>query len=34
MALVTTILTTPILNLIGVEDHSKKPQDMAVLEAA
>jgi Kef-type K+ transport system membrane component KefB len=34
MALVTTILTTPILNLLGVEDHSKKPQDMAVLEAA
>jgi Kef-type K+ transport system membrane component KefB len=34
MALVTTILTTPMLNLLGVEDHSKKPQDMAVLEAA
>jgi Kef-type K+ transport system membrane component KefB len=34
MALVTTVLTTPMLNLIGVEDHSKKPQDMAVLEAA
>jgi Kef-type K+ transport system membrane component KefB len=34
MALVTTILTTPILNLLGVADHSKKPQDMAVLEAA
>ncbi|HWZ52960.1 MAG TPA: cation:proton antiporter [Granulicella sp.] len=34
MALVTTILTTPILNLIGVEDHSKRSQDMAVLEAA
>ena len=34
MALVTTIITTPILNLLGVADHSKKPQDMAILEAA
>ncbi len=34
MALVTTILTTPMLNLLGVADHSKKPEDMAVLEAA
>jgi Kef-type K+ transport system membrane component KefB len=34
MALVTTVITTPILNLIGVADHSKRSQDMAVLEAA
>ena len=34
MALVTTIITTPILNLIGVEDRGKHAEDMAVIEAA
>ncbi|HEX5234016.1 MAG TPA: cation:proton antiporter [Silvibacterium sp.] len=34
MALVTTMITTPLLNLIGVEDHSKEGQDLSVIEAA
>lgn len=34
MALVTTMLTTPLLDLIGIEHLGKKPQDMAVVEAA
>jgi Kef-type K+ transport system membrane component KefB len=34
MALVTTIITTPILNLIGIENHGKKAEDLAVIEAA
>jgi Kef-type K+ transport system membrane component KefB len=34
MALVTTMMTTPILNLIGIENHGKGNQDMAVVEAA
>lgn len=34
MALVTTMLTTPMLNLIGVEDGSKETRDMATVEAA
>jgi len=34
MALVTTMITTPILNLIGVEDGGKEAQDMAAPEAA
>jgi Kef-type K+ transport system membrane component KefB len=34
MALVTTMITTPILNLLGIEDRSKETQDLAVVEAA
>jgi Kef-type K+ transport system membrane component KefB len=34
MALVTTMITTPILNLIGIEDHGKKGDDMSIIEAA
>jgi Kef-type K+ transport system membrane component KefB len=34
MALVTTMITTPILNWMGVADHSKERQDMAMSEAA
>lgn len=34
MALVTTMITTPILNLIGVENRGKGAQDMAVIDAA
>jgi Kef-type K+ transport system membrane component KefB len=34
MALITTMITTPILNLLGVEDRSKEPKDMSVIEAA
>ena len=34
MALVTTAITTPILNLIGIGDHGKEPQDLAIVEAA
>jgi Kef-type K+ transport system membrane component KefB len=34
MALVTTMITTPILNLIGIEDRSKEAQDLSVIEAA
>ncbi|GGG96595.1 cation:proton antiporter [Silvibacterium dinghuense] len=34
MALVTTMITTPILNLLGIEDHSKEAQDLAMMEAA
>ena len=34
MALVTTVITTPILNLLGVEDKGKETADMAVVEAA
>lgn len=34
MALVTTMITTPLLNLIGVEDHGKEAEDMAVIQAA
>jgi Kef-type K+ transport system membrane component KefB len=34
MALITTMVTTPILNLLGVEDHGQKTQDLAIIEAA
>jgi len=34
MALVTTMITTPILNLLGIEDRSKEIQDYATTEAA
>lgn len=34
MALVTTMLTTPILNLLGVEHHGKESLDMSLIEAA
>jgi Kef-type K+ transport system membrane component KefB len=34
MALVTTMITTPILNLLGIEDRSKETRDFAVIEAA
>jgi Kef-type K+ transport system membrane component KefB len=34
MALLTTMITTPLLNLIGVEDAGKETQDMAVIELA
>jgi Kef-type K+ transport system membrane component KefB len=34
MALVTTMMTTPFLNLLGIEDHSKEARDMSVIEAA
>lgn len=34
MALVTTMITAPILNLLGIEDHSKKKHDVSVTEAA
>src|ERR1700734_15000 len=34
MALITTMITTPLLNLIGIEDGGRKAQDMAVTEAA
>jgi Kef-type K+ transport system membrane component KefB len=32
MALLTTMITTPLLNLIGIEDAGKETQDMAVIE--
>ena len=34
MALVTTMLTTPILNLLGVEHNGKESLDMSLIEAA
>jgi hypothetical protein len=34
MALVTTLLTTPLLNLMGIEDKGKETADMSVIEAA
>ena len=34
MALVTTMITTPLLNLIGIEDGGKEDEDMAVIKAA
>jgi Kef-type K+ transport system membrane component KefB len=34
MALVTTMITTPILNLLGIEDRSKETRDLAIVEAA
>jgi Kef-type K+ transport system membrane component KefB len=34
MALVTTMITAPILNLLGIEDHSKKTREASVTEAA
>ena len=34
MALVTTMITTPILNLLGIEDRGKETQDLAQVEAA
>jgi Kef-type K+ transport system membrane component KefB len=34
MALITTMITTPILNLLGIENRSKEAQDLAVIEAA
>ena len=34
MALVTTMITTPILNLLGIEDRGKEAQDLAQVEAA
>ncbi|GGG71384.1 cation:proton antiporter domain-containing protein [Edaphobacter dinghuensis] len=34
MALITTMLTTPVLNLLGIEDRGQKGQDLAVLATA
>jgi len=34
MALVTTMITTPILNLLGIENRGKETRDLAVIEAA
>jgi Kef-type K+ transport system membrane component KefB len=34
MALVTTMITTPILNLLGIENGGKETQDLAAIEAA
>ncbi len=34
MALVTTAITTPLLNLIGVEDGDKESEDLSVVAAA
>ncbi len=34
MALVTTMITTPLLNLIGIENNGIKDEDMAVIKAA
>jgi Kef-type K+ transport system membrane component KefB len=34
MALVTTMITTPILNLLGIENRGKESQDLAAIEAA
>jgi Kef-type K+ transport system membrane component KefB len=34
MALVTTMITTPILDLLGIEHRGKEAQDLAVIEAA
>jgi hypothetical protein len=31
MALVTTMMTSPILNLIGIEDRSREPVDIAAV---
>jgi Kef-type K+ transport system membrane component KefB len=33
MALITTMITTPILNLLGIEDHGQEVQDLATIEA-
>jgi Kef-type K+ transport system membrane component KefB len=34
MALVTTMITTPILNLLGIDGRGKEVQDLAAIEAA
>jgi Kef-type K+ transport system membrane component KefB len=34
MALVTTMMTSPVLNLLGVEDNSARPRDLATLRSA
>ncbi len=34
MALVTTMITTPILNLLGIENHGTGEQDLAIVSAA
>ncbi len=34
MALVTTMITTPILNLLGIDGRGKEAQDLAAIEAA
>lgn len=34
MALVTTMITTPLLNLIGIENNGKEGEDMTVIKAA
>jgi Kef-type K+ transport system membrane component KefB len=34
MALVTTMMTSPILNLLGVEDKSTKPRKLATVSSA
>lgn len=34
MALITTMVTTPVLNLLGIEDRGQKSQDLAVLATA
>lgn len=34
MALVTTMMTSPVLNLLGVEDKSAKPHDLAIVRSA
>ena len=31
---VTTMITTPILNLLGIEDRGKQVQDLSIVEAA
>jgi Kef-type K+ transport system membrane component KefB len=34
MALITTMITTPILNLLGVEDRGKAAEDLSAVQAA
>jgi Kef-type K+ transport system membrane component KefB len=34
MALVTTMMTSPVLNLLGVEDKSAEPRDLATVSSA
>jgi hypothetical protein len=34
MALVTTMMTTPMLNLLGIEHGGREAEDLAVVRAA
>ena len=34
MALVTTMMTSPVLNLLGVEDKSAKPRKLVAVRSA